>query len=275
MNENVPIAFALTVLAGLSTGIGSLLALFIKDEQRRFLNFAMGLAAGVMIYLSFMEMLPHAIAKLSAHHPAHDGHDHSHSWAAIIAFFAGMGLVELIDRLLPHYHHHHNIVPAEHPHHPQKDRLLRVGLMTTVGLAIHNFPEGIATFLSAIEDPHLGFTIAIAIALHNIPEGIGVALPIYHATGNRKKAFFYSFLSGLVEPVGALVGYALLLPFLTPFVMGTLMAAVAGIMVYIALDQLLPAAQTSDHPKLSIYGAVTGMLLMAISMGMLVGHHSH
>lgn len=265
-------ALTLTILAGLSTGIGSLIAFFIRDKSVKILSFSMGLAGGVMLYLSFVEMLPHATHGIAAtlEHP-HDG-----SWYALAAFFTGMLLVGAIDHLIPHHHDpKEGILTAETSSEQQNQRLLRIGTMTAIALAIHNFPEGIATFVAALEDPHLGVAIAVAIALHNIPEGIAVSMPIYHATGDRKKAFWYSFGSGLVEPIGAIVGYFLLSAYLTPFVMGLLMAGVAGIMVFISLDQLLPAAQEYDDHKLSIYGVVLGMLLMAISLNILVSHHAH
>jgi len=280
MEENVQIAFLLTILAGLSTGIGSLFAFFIKDRNAQWLAFTMGLAAGVMLYLSFMEMLPHATNALSEalEHSHEHGHDHSHhshsqgTWIALLSFFGGMLLVVIIDRLMPH-HNQHEI--NEHPSNQESKKLMRIGVMTAIALAIHNFPEGIATFVSALEDPYLGLTIAIAIAMHNIPEGISVAMPIYHATGDRKKAFMYSFLSGLVEPIGAFLCYFLFMDFINPMVMGGLIASVAGIMVFISLDQLLPAAKEYGEHRLSIYGAVIGMLLMAISLAMLGHHHVH
>lgn len=274
MDNNVTMAFVLTILAGLSTGIGSLIAFFIRDKSIKLLSFSMGLAGGVMLYLSFMEMLPHAthgISKTLAH--PHDG-----SWYALGAFFTGMLLVAAIDRLTPHQHGPQEDLLStgeEFKEQQEKKRLLRVGTMTAVALAIHNFPEGVATFVAALEDPHLGVAIAIAIALHNIPEGIAVSMPIYYATGDRKKAFWYSFGSGLVEPLGAIVGYFLLYAYLTPFVMGMLMAGVAGIMVFISLDQLLPAAHEYDDHRLTIYGVVLGMLLMAVSLNILVSHHAH
>lgn len=273
MQENVQIAFILTILAGLSTGIGSLIAFFVKDKSIRFLSFSMGLAAGVMLYLSFMEMLPHAI------HAIGDTLDHKYdgTWFALIAFFLGMFLVGAIDRLMPHNHRFQEgeVLPDEEGNKVDNKKLMRVGIMTAVALAIHNFPEGVATFIAALEDPHLGATIAVAIALHNIPEGIGVSMPIYYATGSRKKAFLYSFMSGLVEPLGAILGYFLFMSYLTPFIMGMLIAGIAGIMVFISLDQLLPAAQEYDDHRMAIYGVVLGMFAMAISLALLVQHHAH
>jgi ZIP family zinc transporter len=143
-------------------------------------------------------------------------------------------------------------------------------LFTALAIGIHNFPEGLATFTAALTDPGIGIAIAVAIAIHNIPEGIAVSIPIYYATGNRKKAFLLSFLSGLAEPVGALVGYLILMPFLSPVVFGVLFAAVAGIMVFISLDELLPSAREYGEHHLSIYGLIAGMLVMAISLLMFI-----
>jgi ZIP family zinc transporter len=147
-----------------------------------------------------------------------------------------------------------------------KQKLMRMGLFTALAIAIHNFPEGLATFTAAISDPGLGIAIAVAIAIHNIPEGIAVSVPIYYATGNRKKAFWYSFASGFAEPLGAIIGYLILMPFMTPAVFGILFAGVAGIMVFISLDELLPSAREFGEHHLSIYGMIVGMGVMAISL---------
>ena len=152
---------------------------------------------------------------------------------------------------------------------------MRVGVLTAIALAIHNFPEGVATFVAALEDPKLGISIAFAIALHNIPEGIAVSMPIYHATGNRKKAFMYSFLSGIVEPLGAFVGYLFLIPYMGDGTMGLLLSGVAGMMIFISIDQLLPAAEEYGEHKMSMYGVLLGMLIMAVSMNMLHVGHAH
>ena len=150
---------------------------------------------------------------------------------------------------------------------------MRVGLLTSVALALHNFPEGIATFIATLDNLSTGFVIAVAIALHNIPEGVAVSMPVYYATGSRKKAFIFSFLSGMVEPVGALLAYFIFLPFINDFLVSVLLSAVAGIMVFISLDQLLPSAEKYGKHHYSIYGMVAGMAMMAISLLML--NHAH
>jgi ZIP family zinc transporter len=145
-------------------------------------------------------------------------------------------------------------------------KLYRMGMFTAMAIAIHNFPEGLATFVSALKDVRLGTAIAVAIAIHNIPEGIAVSIPIYYATGSRRKAFYYSFLSGLSEPVGALIGYAIVFSFFSETVFGILFASVAGIMVFISLDELLPTAREYGQHHLAAYGLVGGMMLMALSL---------
>ena len=143
---------------------------------------------------------------------------------------------------------------------------MNTGIYAAIAIAIHNFPEGIATFTAALTDSSLGIAVAVAIAIHNIPEGIAVSVPIYYATGDKKKAFWYSFLSGVSEPIGALLAWLILMPYLTPSLFGILFAGVAGIMVFIALDELLPAAREYGEAHLSIYGLFAGMAVMAVSL---------
>ncbi len=271
MDSNLLFAFGLTVLAGLSTGIGSIIALVSKRDNKKFLSLGLGFSAGVMIYVAMIEIFSKAQESLVGELGEIAG-----SWITVISFFAGMFLIKLIDKFVPSPDSPGEIDVKK----PRKDdkgqgakhdkKLLRMGVMTALAVAIHNFPEGFATFIAALQDPALGITIAIAIAIHNIPEGIAVSLPIYHATGSRKKAFIYSFLSGLMEPVGAIVGYVILAPFLTDAVFGIVFAAVGGIMVYISLDQLLPTAREYGGNRLSVFGSVCGMIVMAVSLVLLI-----
>ena len=189
-------------------------------------------------------------------------------WVTIASFFGGILVIGLIDKLIPSIENPHEVKDVEDMHKsPTKEQqLMRMGLFTALAIAIHNFPEGLATFTAALTDPSIGIAIAVAIAIHNIPEGIAVSVPIYYATGDRKKAFVLSFLSGLAEPIGALIGYLIIMPFMNELVFGILFAAVAGIMVFISLDELLPSAQKYGEHHLSIYGLVAGMAVMAISL---------
>ena len=269
--ETVLFAFALTLFAGLSTGIGSALAFFTRQTNTRFLSLALGFSAGVMIYVSFMEILVKANDALTG-----TLGEVTAKWVTVASFFGGIAFIAIIDSLVPSYenpHEMHSIeemdvgqenLPRDKTHNFAK--LKRTGMFAAIAIGIHNFPEGLATFTAALTDPALGVAIAVAIAIHNIPEGIAVSIPLYYATGDRKKAFFYSFLSGVSEPVGALVGYLLLLPFFTPTVFGVLFAAVGGIMVFISLDELLPAAQEYGEHHLAIYGLLAGMAVMALSL---------
>lgn len=258
----ITIAFGLTLFAGLSTGIGSVMALMAKKTNTRFLSIALGFSAGVMIYVSMIDIFGKAREALTDALGEKTG-----SWVNVAAFFGGMLFIALIDRLIPSGENPHEVKRVETMNEqPQKSKLMRMGTFAAMAIAIHNFPEGIATFTAAIKDPNLGIAIAAAIAIHNIPEGIAVSVPVYYATGSKKKAFRLSFLSGLSEPVGALLGYLILMPFFNDVVFGVLFAAVAGIMVFISLDELLPTAREYGEPHLSIYGLVAGMVVMAISL---------
>ncbi|KAB1441627.1 zinc transporter ZupT [Pseudodesulfovibrio senegalensis] len=269
--SHVLFAFGLTLFAGLSTGIGSALAFFARTTNTKFLSVALGFSAGVMIYVSFVEIFFKAKDALVASLGGVAG-----TWATVASFFGGVLLIAIIDRFVPGYENPHELHTIEEmdqglenlPKNEAHDfgKLKRMGLFTALAIGIHNFPEGLATFTAALTDPNLGIAIAVAIAIHNIPEGIAVSVPIYYATGSRSKAFKLSFLSGVSEPVGALVGYLILLPFFTPTVFGVLFAGVAGIMVFISLDELLPAAQEFGEPHSAIYGVIAGMGVMAVSL---------
>lgn len=263
--EAVILAFGLTLFAGLSTGIGSAIAFFTKTTNTKFLSVSLGFSAGVMIYISFMEILPKSIDIMTDDTGLRTGH-----LLAIVGFFTGMIIIAIIDRLVPSFENPHEIRKVEDLEETResekKRKLYRMGMMSALAIAIHNFPEGLATFIVALQDIKLGLPIAIAIAIHNIPEGIAVSVPIFYATGSRKKAFKYSFLSGLAEPVGAIFGFLILMPFLNDILFGFIFASVAGIMVFISIDELLPAAREYDEPHLSLYGLMGGMAVMALSL---------
>ncbi len=291
--ENLGIAVGLTVFAGLATGIGSILAFFAKTTNYRFLSVATGFSAGVMLYVSFTEILHKASIALGETFPEKAAYG-----LTTLGFFAGIIGILLIDVLIPHAENPHEArskqqieelhTPLGSVHAPAltagaapvqaapeagtnvlPQRLLRMGLFTALAIGIHNFPEGLATFAAALSDPRLGLAIAVAVALHNIPEGISVSVPIYYATGSRRQAFIYSFISGIAEPIGAVIGYLLLRPILSAAVMGGLFAAVAGIMIYISLDQLLPTSRAFGKGHDSLVGLLGGMAVMAVSLIML------
>ncbi len=255
--------FLLTMFAGLSTGIGSLIAFAAKKTNKRFLSLSLGFSAGVMIYVSMIEIFVKAKDSLTAELGVKGG-----SWATVAAFFGGIFLIAIIDKVIPSEENPHETkhVVADNEDAPQKNKLMRMGVFTALAIAVHNFPEGLATFVSALQDPSIAIPIVAAIAIHNIPEGIAVSVPIYQATGSRKKAFFYSFISGLAEPVGALIGWLILMPVMNDLVFGIIFAGVAGIMVFISVDELLPAAREYGEHHISIYGLIAGMMVMAVSL---------
>ena len=275
MQNNVLLAFGLTTFAGLSTGIGSAIAFFSKRTNKRFLSGALGFSAGVMLYLSFAEILTKATAALVKALGSPAG-----NWAAVGSFFGGILVIAVIDLLVPDHENPHEahvieeMKPAARADALGRDeRLMRMGLFTALAIAIHNFPEGLATFAATLADPKLGVSTAVAIAIHNIPEGISVSVPIFYATGNRRKAFTYSFLSGLAEPIGAGMAYLGILFFLggtteviPPQIMGVMFGGVAGIMVYISLDELLPTSRAYGIGHDSLFGLIGGMAVMALSL---------
>jgi ZIP family zinc transporter len=254
LTQHIIFAFLLTLLAGLSTGIGSLIAYFIKKPKTIYLSFSLGFSAGVMIYVSFVELLPRAVTTVG-------------QFTSVAVFFFGILVIAIIDMIIPESRnpHHFKEMPDILTLNVDKT-LLRTGLFTAIAIAIHNFPEGLTTFGTTLSDERLGIFIAIAIAIHNIPEGISVSVPLFYATGDRKKAFRYSFLAGLAEPVGAVIGFFVLLPFLSSSLLSSLLAFVAGIMVYISIDELLPMAHRYGHSHTVILGFILGMALMAISL---------
>ena len=251
MEYNVGVALLLTAGAGLSTTIGSVLGLAVRKPGPRFMGFTLGFSAGVMILVSFVELLQGSIKSIGFL-PAHLG------------FLLGMSGIFLIDFLVPHDY------IGQHDHADEsKGGLMRVGLLIAFGIGIHNFPEGMATFAGALEDIRLGVAIAVAIAIHNIPEGLAVSAPIYLATGSRGKAFFWSFLSGVSEPLGAALAALVLMPFLTKTVLGWVLAIVAGIMVSLAIDELVPAAKSFGSEHTPIIGVIAGIAVMAFSLWLL------
>ncbi len=296
--SGICLAFGLTVFAGMATGIGSAIAFAAKRTNYRFLSVATGFSGGVMLYVSFVEIFVKGVDALTSRYGDYWGH-----WVNGASFFGGMILMGLVDKMVPAAENPHEThseeetaplhdplapfpdfeaaggkssagsAPGAHDHGRHHVRLMRMGLFTALAIAIHNFPEGLATFLAALQDPRLGLAIAVAIALHNIPEGISVAVPIFYATGNRRKAFVYSLLSGLAEPVGAGIAYGILrLVFggdtgaIPPQITGIMFGGVAGIMVYISLDELLPTSRAYGKGHDSLLGLMGGMFVMALSL---------
>jgi len=263
--STLTLAFVLTLFAGLATAVGGLIGISPKKLSPRFLSTALGFSAGVMIYVSLVEILPKSRESLELDYSVATA-----DWIATGALFIGILFSAILDRILMPLSHTHAV------HHPEsseltdapKAKLLRVGLFAAAAIAIHNFPEGLVTFLATLQDPTLGIAIAIAIAIHNIPEGIAISVPIYEATGSRMKAFWYSFWAGIAEPLGAVLGYFLFLQFFADInaVLGTVFAFVGGIMIYIALDELLPAAQEFGESHMALTGLFAGMAVMALSL---------
>lgn len=280
--QQLLITLGLTTFAGLATGIGGAIGFFVKKTNTKFLTFALGLSGGVMVYISFVELFASAQRDLSQIH-GRLGH-----WYALAAFFGGMLVAVLIDKIIPENENPHEArgledmaIPAsevtgsfaaptkQNTRGMSASAVRRSGLLFALAIGVHNFPEGLATFAAGMSSLSIGIPIAIAVALHNIPEGIAVSVPIYYGTGSRKKAFWYSMLAGVAEPIGALLGILVLYPFLSPSLLAVLFAFVAGIMVFISFDELLPMSERWGHHHLSIYGVVAGMFIMGATLALL------
>ncbi len=279
-------AFGITLFAGLATGIGGLIAFFAKRTKTTFLAFSLGFSAGVMIFISFTEILTES-GEIMCLYYSHD----TAAWLTFVSFVAGIGLSAAIDKILPSEGNPHELKRVEQmnpgtrdpgkpecqgrrQHHkgrpgPRDQKLMRIGTFTAIAIGIHNFPEGIATFMSAMSDVTIGISIAIAVAIHNIPEGIAVSVPVYYATGSKKKALAWSVLSGFSEPIGAIAGYFILTLFNSDISLGYVFGMVAGIMVYISFDELLPAAHKYGKHHVAIYGLISGMIVIGLSLIMI------
>lgn len=258
VDSTVIFALSLTVMAGLATGVGSVIALFAKTTNTKFLAGSLGFSAGVMIYVSMIEIFQKSRTYISA-----AAGDKMGYYLAVASFFAGIIFIGLIDYFVPS-------TEGDIGNLSEKDNrsvaLKRMGFMTALAIGIHNFPEGLATFTSALQDQHLGIAIAAAIAIHNIPEGISTSVPIYYSSGSRKKAFLVSFFSGITEPLGAIIGYLILRPFFNDAVFGVLFGVIAGIMIFISIEELLPMAREYEKSKVTIIGTILGMAIIAVSL---------
>lgn len=275
LENNFIIALLLTLFAGLATGVGGAIIMFVKKFNTRFLALSLGFSAGVMILVSFVELFTEARTSLSENFGEKLGLLYT-----FLAFFGGMGLIAIIDILVPSRENPHEINSMTVKIHQQANnknitqeetnkqnaKLIRLGIMSSIVIAIHNFPEGMATFISAMDNIELGISIAFAIALHNIPEGIAIAIPIYYATKKRKKAVLNATLSGIAEPLGGVLGYFLLMQFFSNSLLGIILATIAGIMVYISLDELLPTAENYGEHHAAIIGVVSGMAFMGLGL---------
>jgi ZIP family zinc transporter len=279
--DNIMQSFGLTILVGLTMGLGSIFSFFISAKHKRLMAIALSFSAGIMIYVAFMEMLPEGI------HHIEEILGEGHSWVALIWFFAGMFLTAVVEGVVHsfagevhshghnhkhehvHNHHHHD----HHDHDKQNPHLTKLGLMSALAIGIHNIPEGLALFTAGLKEISLAYPVAVAVIIHNIPLSIAISLPLTYSTGSKKKAFLYTLLVGLMQPLGAVLGYLVLSNHFNDLVFGILFSVVAGIMIFVSLDELLPAAQKDEDHHISVYGAIAGMIVMAVALSFF--GHSH
>lgn len=256
-------ALILSATAGFATTLGGIFGMLYRKGDYKWLSASLGFSSGVMIYVSFMELFANGQDALVEYFGSFKGG----LWA-LVSFLIGIMVVVGVNRLIPDLHGP-DVVQSNAEYDGQSKSLWRTGMVTTIVIALHNFPEGMVTFLGSLENPRIGLMLSVAIAIHNIPEGMAVYVPIYEATNNRKKAMWMTFLSGMTEPVGALLAYSLLMAILTPILLQQINIAIAGIMVYISLDELLPAAKEYGHYHLAMLGLTSGMIVMGLSLVLL------
>ena len=274
MDPNVLGSLSLTLFVGLTMGFGSLFAFLIKDGNKKFLSLSLSFSAGIMIYISFMEILPEGIHLIQETASGTRG-----NVIAFSAFFGGMIFTALLEKWVHSIggHYHHDIdedhIPLEEEEEKGIDKrhLEKLGIMTAVSIGIHNLPEGLAIFTTGLKDITIAIPLAIAVILHNIPLSIAISVPIYYATKSKRKSFLYASLVGLCQPVGAILGYALFSNFFGDMLFGVLFCIISGIMIFVSLDELLPTSQQYEDHHFSVYGTILGMMVMAISL-MLFGH---
>lgn len=255
--SNVTIAFGACILAALATILGTAVLFKVRKPNPRLLAFGLAFAGGAMVYVSLVEIFVKSQKAFGAMLPDKEAYA-----LATVAFFCGILLVVLLDRLVPNPHE--GLHEGDHDH--DHKHVARVGLMAALAITAHNFPEGMATFFATLDDPYVGAPLAAAIAIHNIPEGISIAIPVYHATGSKRKAFIACCVSAVAEPVGAGLGYFILQPFLSQIIYGWVFGIIAGIMVFLALDELLPAAKRYAKGHETVYGMIGGMAALALSL---------
>ncbi|MDR7857480.1 zinc transporter ZupT [Tissierella sp.] len=265
MSKEVLLSLGLTTIVGLSMGLGSLVSFFVKETNKRFLSLSLSFSAGIMIYVSFMAILPEGMELIESYYGEHN------NIIALCGFFGGMLITAIVEKLVHkfggHYHgHDHDHHDHHHHDNEEGEHLSKLGLMSAVAIAIHNLPEGLAIFTAGLKDITVAIPIAAAVILHNIPLSIAISVPIFYSTGSKKKAFIYSSLVGLCQPLGAILGYLILSRFFNDLVFGILFSIVAGIMIFVSLDELLPSSQKHEDHHISVYGAIAGMAVMALSM---------
>lgn len=272
MDKNVILSLGLTTIVGLSMGVGALLSFFVKETNKKFLSLSLSFSAGIMIYVSFMAILPEGMELIEEHLGEHG------NFIALGGFFGGMLITAIVEKLVHrfggHYHGH-----DDHEHHSDHDNhgengehLSKLGLMSAIAIAIHNVPEGLAIFTAGLKDISVAIPIGAAVILHNIPLSIAISVPIYYSTKSKMKAFMYSLIVGLCQPLGAIFGYLILSRFFSDLLFGVLFSIVAGIMVFVSLDELLPSSQKYEDHHISVYGAIAGMIVMALSMSLFHAH---
>ena len=248
--SNFIYAFMLSTLAGLSTLIGFIPVLLHLKNEKTIILTSLAFASGVMICVSLTDLIPESFQLLTSIFKGFPA-------LLFLLIFICIGVIAsmLIDKFLPK--NDNKTITNK--------KLYRLGLVSMLAIIMHNIPEGIATFLSSTTNSRLGFSLALAISFHNIPEGISIAIPIYFSTKSKRKAFFYTLLSGLSEPLGALIAYLFLANHINNFMMSIIFAIIAGIMMHISIYELLNESLQYKKKFLTFIFFIIGFLFMMAS----------
>ena len=225
----------ISLIEGMSTLIG-FFSIYIKGDKNRIISRTLSFAGGVMIMLSIIDLIPSSISSLKENYNCFIA-----LFYCSIFFIIGFIASHLIQ----------NIVQ-------EQDVLSKTGIISMIGIILHNIPEGMATYMLSSINFKLGLMLSIAIVMHNIPEGIGISIPIYCGTGNKKKAFVYTLISGLSEPFGAIISVIFLHKFINLTIMGAIYSIIAGIMIYIGYFELIKISKQYGNSvkKFTLYGAL-------------------
>lgn len=240
-------AFLISTIAGMSTLLGGIIIfLNIKENKiQKFISFCLAFSIAIMIGISITDLIPSSFFNILFNFKLSKA-----IFIILLSFIIGVVTVLFINKLMDKQ---------------DSNSLYKLGILSMFALMLHNFPEGIATFIGSVQDEALGIKLSLAIMFHNIPEGISIAVPIYYATGSKKKALYNTFLSGLAEPLGALLAYIFLKNYITDVMISIVLLFVAGIMITLSIQEMLPKALSYKENKFIYLGLFIGILLLILN----------
>lgn len=243
MNDLFPLL--LSFIAGISTVLGSFFILFKIKKVGEFVVFSLSFSLGIMTLISFFDLIPSSYPVIINNYGILYG-----IIIFVLIFLLGYQSIKLInDRIKDN-----------------DSSLYKIGILSMISLVLHNFPEGIAVFIGALSNTSIGIKLCIAIMLHNIPEGIAISVPLYYSGVEKKRVFVYTLLSGLSEPIGALLAYFILKNFINELFLSMVLVFVSGLMISLALNDILKEVKKYNKIKYMIYGLFVSIILFGITL---------